>query len=156
MDFSLTDAEHSAERAQALPFTRIPPSSRGESFLFALFISFLTTNDPLRRSGLAIALRWTLLLATLVAVAFYLRYRIRINGTMPSMLKAPPEIKRAYAKFAATYLALFLAGFLSSILLPMPLAWLSPPITLVGMYACVRYYEKWYYEGVRAVEDRLA
>ncbi|MEW6922076.1 hypothetical protein V3M54_01930 [Trueperella pyogenes] len=155
MDFSLTQAQRSAERAQVLPFTRIPPASRGELLAFALFVTIMTTHDPLRRSGYAIA-QWAFMLVALVGMLFYIIRRTRINGTMPQMRKAPAEIKHAYKKFAVLYLVAFLAGFLSSILLPLPWAWVSPPATFFGMYRVVHFYEKWYYQAVRAVEERLA
>lgn len=151
---ALAEAQHSIELGQALPFTRIPPMSRGELVAFAAIVTALTTNDPLRRSGIAL-IQCVLILTALTGMIVFTTRRLRINRTMPRMSKAPREIKRAYMKFAALYFCVFLAGFLGSILLPLPWAWAAIPTTFVGMVACGWFYEKWYYEGVRALEERL-
>ena len=77
------------ERAEALPYTTIPPSRPWEPFLFAGFVTlvFLGVDEE--------GLIWTLLIdaVAIIGLIVYLRYRIRLNKSMPNAAAAPPEIK---------------------------------------------------------------
>lgn len=155
MDFSLTDAQHAAERGQALPFTRIPPSTRVELISFAAIVTTYAAGDTFGRNGMGIIEAVVRLLA-IVGLAVFVAHRIRLNGTMPRMTKAPREIKRAYAKFACLYFPLAAAGVAAANFAPLPWAWASIPATFIGMLGTVWLYEKWYYHGVGEVEARLS
>ncbi|QOR47357.1 hypothetical protein INS90_08875 [Trueperella pecoris] len=150
-----SDVRRAIEHSQALPFTRIPPLSRGELIAFAAIVTVYAAGATFGRNDMKGIERSLLLLAIVGLVVFFVR-RVRINGSMPRMRKAPREIKMAYLKFACLYFPLAIAGFAVANFAPMPWAWASIPGTFIGMLGTVWLYERWYYRAVAKVEARLS
>lgn len=144
------------ERAEALPYTTIPPSRPWEPFLFAGFVTLVILGVILSRHE---GLIWTLLIdaVAIIGLIVYLRYRIRLNKSMPNAAAAPPEIKRAYNKFGLWLTVILLAGIVGVPFAPLPWPWFGLVLVFLAVLSLYRVYDKrWYADAVRDLEARLA